>query len=355
MNITIIGAGNGGRAMAGHFAWLGHRVTLYGRSLESIPAITQTKTISLSGKINGTAVLHEVTDDISEAMSEAELVMVVTTADAHKDVAAKIAPYIRDDQIIILNPGRTLGALEFSNELQKHATNKRVFIAEAQSLIYACRAEDDNNVNIIGIKNKVLLAAYPASDTSYVLEKINQVYDCFVGVSNILSTSLENIGMLLHPSITILNAARIEKGERFYFYADMTPSVAAFISKIDRERIEVGRAFGVQLNTLSDWVSLAYEGIEGQNFYEKVLNNPAYGEIIAPTTLKNRYLLEDVPTGILPLVELARLSKVPTPLLESVLHISEVLVDQDFSINGRTLKNLGIDNLTVSELIQRFE
>jgi len=342
MNISIIGAGNGGQAMAGHFALLGHRVTLYGRNLSKISIIAETGRIHLTEAINGVGNLLTVTDDLETSLLNPDLVMVVTTADAHKKLAKQIAPFVRDNQVIVLNPGRTLGALEFSTALCQN-TSKRVYVAEAQSLIYACRAETPGNVRIIGIKDKVLLAAYPAIDTPYVCELLNNVFDCFEPAANILVTGLENIGAIFHPAVIMFNAAAIERGNLCYFYNDMTPAVAGFLEKLDQERLAIGKAFGINLKSVSEWVSFAYTGIFGDTLCEKMQNNPAYYKIQAPSKLESRLITEDVPTGILPMVELGKISGVPTPLLQSLLHISEALLERDFNVDGRTLKNLYCD------------
>jgi len=247
--------------------------------------------------------------------------------------------------VIILNPGRTLGAFEFANEVKKYS-NKKIFIAEAQSLIYACRAITPGDVRIIGKKDRVLLAAYPARDTDHVLQKVNSVYNCFIKAENVLHTSLENIGAIFHPTVLIFNAAAIERGNMFYFYQDMTHSVAEFLLKVDQERLNVGRSFGISLLSVYDWISYAYEGVIGDNLMEKMRNNPAYFNLQAPRTLHSRLILEDVPTGDLPLAELGRLTTVPTPLLNSIVQITQTLLCKDFYSEGRTLKNLGLEGIT---------
>jgi len=45
--------------------------------------------------------------------------MVVVPAFAHAFIAEECAPYLRDGQIVVLNPGRTGGALEFRHVLQE--------------------------------------------------------------------------------------------------------------------------------------------------------------------------------------------------------------------------------------------
>jgi opine dehydrogenase len=353
MNISVIGIGNGGQAMAGHFALLGHRVVLYGRDLSKISIISETKKIHLSEVINGTSHLSLVTNSLRIALRDAELIMVVTTADAHRGLAKEIAPFVKDNQIIVLNPGRTLGALDFSNALYQN-TNKRVYIAETQSLIYACRADSPGNVRIIGVKDKVPLAAYPATDTLHVLEALNSVFPCFLPARNILETGLENMGAIFHPSVILFNAAAIERGNIFYFYNDITPAIARFLETIDRERLTIGKSFGFNLKSVTEWVTYAYPGIIGDTLCDKIKNNPAYYKILAPIKLDNRLLTEDLPTGILPLIELGKISGVPTPLMESVLHISQTLLMRNFKEEGRTMKNLFPEESNVDSIIKRL-
>ena len=353
MKISIIGAGNGGQAMAGHFALLGHQVCLYNRTPENLKEIATQQRILLNEAIKGVGYLQKVTSDLKEAVENAELIMITTTADAHREIAEKIAPLVTDGQLIVLNPGRTMGAFEFGTILRK-ITNKKVFVAEAQSLIYACRAEIPGQVRVIGVKDKVMLAAYPHNDTNYVLKVVNSVFPCFVEARNVLETSLENIGAILHPSVILFNAATIERGQGFYFYNDMTPAIASFLEQIDGERLLIGDAFGIKLKSVSDWVSYAYAGISGQNLCDKIKNNPAYYKILAPNRLQSRLLLEDIPTGILPMIELGSLAKVKTPLMESVLNISQALLSIDFRQKGRTLKNLGIEQITMNKFVEHL-
>jgi opine dehydrogenase len=53
MKISIIGAGNGGHAMAGHFGQLGHEVTLYNRTIFHIRHLLENPAIILSDKLSG--------------------------------------------------------------------------------------------------------------------------------------------------------------------------------------------------------------------------------------------------------------------------------------------------------------
>lgn len=336
--------------MAGHFAMLGNDVRLFNRSLHRFGDVVRHRTIRLTEALHGEGRVTLISDSLGQVLQGAELVMVTTTADAHYSLARQMAPYMSSGQTVVLNPGRTFGAMEFRAGLAKSGS-RDVRVAEAQSLIYACRAESPGNVRVIGVKNHVMLAALPATDTDYVLDTVNRVYPCFIKAPHILATGLENIGAIFHPAVILFNAAAIERGNMFYFYQDMTPAVAEFLQALDAERLAVGLAYGLALRSVTEWVSYAYEGISGDTLLERMRNNPAYHRILAPTTLRSRLLLEDVPTGIIPMAELGMLAEVPVPLLTAVRRMTEALLGIDFTQTARTLDNLGLGSIGRSQLI----
>lgn len=353
MKIAIISAGNGGQAMAGHFGMLGHEVKLYTRNLDKISSIVNRKGVLLKDKIQGFGAINLISENIQEVIQDTELIMVTSVANAHKSIAELIAPFVQDKQIIVLNPGRTFGAIEFKNTLKKH-TDKNIYVAEAQTLLYACRAENNGEVRIIGVKDNVPIAAFPSTDTDFVLEKLNQISTSFIKAKNCFETSLDNIGCIFHPTIVMFNAAHIERGELFYFYNDMTDKIATFIEEIDKERVTIAEKLGVKVLSVSEWLSFSYLGIEGNSLCDKMKNNPAYYQILAPSSLDSRLLTEDIPTGILPLIEIAKAIDVETPLLNSVYTIISQLIQTDFSENGRTLKNLGLDGIDIYEFVNQI-
>jgi opine dehydrogenase len=160
--------------------------------------------------------------------------------------------------------------------------------------------------------------------------------------------------MIFHRCIVLLNAATIERGGSFYFYRDMTMRVAEFIQKTDAERINLGKAYGIDLISANDWVSCAYKNIQGDNLCERMRNNPAYHDIIAPASIYSRQLLEDIPMGIVPCLELAKVAGVEMPLFQSILTICSDLLGIDFLSEGRTLDKLGLDGLSVNEIIVKL-
>lgn len=351
MKISVIGAGNGGQSISGYLAMQGYEVSLYDIDSARIKALQGKGGIQLEGRIEGFGEVACITTNIAEAVRGAEIIMVTTVANAHRAVAKSIAPYVEEGQVIILNPGRTCGALVFKQTLNECGCTKRYYLGEAQTLVYACRVIEDGHVNIIGIKDEVLLSGLPSADTNYILEKIHPMYPCFAKVPNVLHTSLENIGAMFHPCVLLFNAATIERNEEFWFYRDMTEQVASFIEKFDEERLAVGEAYGIKLLSVREWIKFAYKDTEGETLCERMRNNPAYHDIKSPSTIFTRQLTEDIPTGVLPIMELGKAAGVETPLLESMIHICEALLNMDLHSNGRNLTNLGLSGKNKQEIL----
>ena len=351
LKFSVIGAGNGGQAIAGYLGLQGFEVSLYDRNLDKVEELKRLGGIFLEGRLHGFGRLRRVTSDLREAVEGTDVVMVTTVANAHKELAVQLSPFLKDGQIVILNPGRTCGALDFVNGLREAGCARRVYVAEAQTLVYACRQMTVGRVNVIGVKDEVLLSALPSTDTRHVLRVIGNAYGCFELSSNVLRTSLENIGAIFHPCVVLFNAATIERGSEFYFYRDMTPRVASFIERFDAERLAVGKAYGLNLMGVSEWISYAYKGTCGETLCERMRNNPAYYDILAPTSIYSRQLMEDIPTGVVPIMELGRAAGLEMRLFGAMVDVCSELLGVDFRKEGRTLANLGLANADKGEIL----
>ena len=154
--VAVIGAGNGGTAIAGYLASCGAKVNLCDLFPEYLEGIKSAGGIELVlEEKTSFQTLNMVTSDVSEAISGVRLIMVVTPSFTHRIIARSCAPVLQDGQIIVLNPGRTGGALEFLEVIQKEGCHKDIIVAETQTLIYSCRKVGDNKAEIYGVKKEV--------------------------------------------------------------------------------------------------------------------------------------------------------------------------------------------------------
>ena len=76
----------------------------------------------------------------------------------------------------------------------------------------------------------------------------------------------------------------------------------------------------------------------------------AYAEVKGQKTLYTRYLLEDIPMGLVPMVYLGNLLGIEVPRMEIVVKLGELLTGKDLTTSGRTLENLGLSGMTVDQI-----
>ncbi len=353
---TVIGAGHGGRAMAAHLALMGFTVTLYNRTPEHVAAIKLRRGIDLEsfdGGPRGFGRLAAVTSDMREALADAEVVMVVVPSSAHADIAKASAPYLHDGQLIVLHPGRTLGAIEFNKVLCDQGCPADVTIAEAETFIYASRSDGPAQTRIFRIKEAVPIAALPATRTASVLEALSPAYPQYIDGVSVLHTGLNNMGAIFHPALTLLNAGRIESthGDYQFYIEGVTPSVARVLETLDRERVTVAASLGIRARTAMEWLKLAYDA-DGADLNEAIHNQTGYYGIKAPTTLNHRYIFEDVPMSLVPIAALGQHYGVSVRAMDAIIRLACIIHRTDYWRRGRTLDKLGIDRLSVGELTQ---
>ncbi|MGD2252277.1 MAG: NAD/NADP octopine/nopaline dehydrogenase family protein [Anaerolineales bacterium] len=351
---AVIGAGNGGRAMAAHLALMGQKVMLYNRTPSKIEVIKQMGGVrlrSFEGGPNGFGKLELVSSDYSEVIPKADLIMVVVPSSAHADVAEKICPFLKDRQIIILHPGRTGGSIHVNSVLHQCGLKARVTIAEAETFIYASRSEGPAEARIFRIKEAVPLAALPATSTRKVLDILKPIYPEFIDGVDVLHTSLNNMGGIFHPALALLNAGWIERtGGDFQFYIDgVTKSTARVLEVLDRERVTVASAIGIRARSALEWLQISYN-VYGDSIYEAIHDQEGYYGIMAPKSLNHRYIFEDIPMSLVPLASFAKRYGVSVRGIESLIRLACFVHQTDYWSSGRTLEKLGIERMSVGEL-----
>jgi len=355
MTWAIIGGGNGGQSLSGHLAIMGFHVRLYDIIPETINAIREQGGIRVDGTVEGFGHLEFATTDLKETIQGADIIVVVAPALAHANIARACAPYLEDEQIIFIHPGATCGAIEFRKVLDDEQCQAKITLAEANSLIYACRCPEPGHAKIFGVKNQLMVAALPASQTSHVVEKLNMVFPQIYEGKSVLHTSLENPNAMMHPAPTLLNTSIIESDrEWLYYYDGITPSIGAYVEGLDKERVAIGNKLNLELMPLIPWYNIVYDA-PGETLCEAVRNNKAYAGVKGQKTLRTRYVLEDIPMGLVPMASLGRALNLPVERIETTIRLGELLLNEDLTTSGRTLKNLGLEGMSSTEIVQFAE
>lgn len=333
--IFVCGAGHQGLAMAAHLALNGVRVTLWNRTEEHIKKIIQTKRIYCEGVVNGCAQIDKVSTNIKDVFSE--VVMVTTPSSAHKDVARALAPFVTANTLIVLNPGRTFGAIEFAEVLKECGIKNLPCIAETQTIVYTCRRSGEDRASIYALKKQVKIATIKGFDINEVVDKLPHCLRNYFYPSNSLGwTSFANIGMILHCAPVLMNIGWIESdmAEFKYYYDGISPSISKFLEKMDSERMAIADACGYHVESVSEWMKNEY-GTKGLSLYDCIRNNTSYREIDAPSSIKTRYIFEDVPNGLVPIEYLGNSLGLDTRCTSTIIDLACEVTDINFREVGR--------------------
>lgn len=340
MKVTIIGAGNTGLAMAAHLSKDGHQVTLWNRSREPIETLMKSRTIHSEGIIEGSFVIDKVTDDMAEALENTDIIMITTPAFSHKSLARLIGKHLKNEPIIILNPGRTCGAIEFQTIFSRYNRKCQPTIAETQTAIYTSRKTYDDSVMIYSIKKNVLLSTFDSNQNQSIIDQLPETFKPhLMPAQSLVETSIGNVGMILHTAPLLLNTGWTENPnhEYLYYHDGITPTISNFIEKLDNERINVGKRLGSKIESTKEWMKRVYN-IKGRTLYECIQNNEAYQKITAPNTLHHRYIYEDIACGLVPLEFIGKSVGLKMAYTGLVIDLASAILDENFRRTGRNLQ-----------------
>lgn len=355
MKITVLGAGAGGTTVAFDCAAHGHEVRLFDfpQFPGNVAAIADQGGIHAGGDIEGFGPIAYSGHDIDEALKGAEFIWVVGPAFSTEPFGEAVKGRLQAGQTVIVSPGSCGGALAFKKAAGLAVEDESIRLAETHTLHYAVRLAEPGRVNVfLKLKAGNLLAALPGRHTDEILEMIADVYPGMEPASNVIQTSLQNANPVIHPAVTLANAARIEgTGGDFLFYEEgVTDSVGRVIEAVDRERIAIGERLGIKV--FSDPEMGMRQGyMLADNYGSAYREAPGFQGIGAQPQLDHRYLNEDVGYGLVFMSSLARQIGVSTPSIDAIIQFASVLMNRDYAAEAmRTPASLGIAGLSATEL-----
>jgi len=170
--------------------------------------------------------------------------------------------------------------------------------------------------------------------------------------SHAMAASLNSLNPIVHCVSTLLNAGWIDTlGKGFYLYRDgMTLSIARAIKVVYEEVASVVRAIDIKMIEYPEeafWRKSAIMGHYARVPFDK---EGVSAKISGPSSMKHRYISEDVPYGLVPTAQLARKFGVTVPIVKAIIELSSVVNQTDYRREGRSLEELGIANLSKDEL-----
>jgi opine dehydrogenase len=127
----------------------------------------------------------------------------------------------------------------------------------------------------------------------------------------------------------------------------------------DAERLALASAYGVDVPSVLGWLRQTY-GFEEPTLramFHRLTHDPSgpYQWTPTPPSMEHKYILEDVPCGLVPMTMLGRAAGLRTPVIDGLVAIASALCRRDFIAEGRTLERLGLAGQSVPDILRIAE
>ena len=325
MKISVVGGGNIGTLMAGELAYKGHEVTVCTSKPEkwdyNIDILDDSYNVLMTGTI------ANITSDMEEAVSGAELVWVVVPAELFNNTAQKMLPYVTAGQMIGIVPGSGGAEFEFRELVQKGA-----ILFGIQRVHSIARLEEyGKSVHMLGRKSKLELGSIPSAESTRISEIVSRFFD-------MPCDALPNyLCVTLTPSNPILHTARLYSMFEDYKPGVVYPRNFRFYEEWDIPSSEMLIACDNELQELCKVVPLELESVMSlRDYYEsqtaeamtaKISGIKAFKGLLSPMVQEgdswipdfdSRYFTTDFPRGLKIIKDFAAEFDVPTPNIDIV-------------------------------------
>ncbi|MCF8075493.1 MAG: NAD/NADP octopine/nopaline dehydrogenase family protein [Desulfotignum sp.] len=350
--LAVIGAGNGGFAISADLGLAGFDINLYEfpEYGDNIAHFSENTAIEITGNARvGTYVPDLVTTDIQKAIAGAKAILVATQAKAHDRLIQLLGPYLKEEQVIYLFSGYA-SSIRFSTVLKNDFGIKNVLCADVMTLPYACRKSGPTSVDVLRRTGNLGVAAFPADNTDKIFPLFEKMYPPGYKADNVMQIGLCNQNIILHPTITIMNAGAIERyNGKFNFYEHgCTPSVETVFKALDKELLDIFKALGFPEESSIDAVERRFELP-----WEEIQAIRKSWTINGFNTLNTRFITEDVPEGLVFMSSVGQYCNVPTPVCDAMITLADVTMGQDYRSSGRTMETMGLSSIK-PENLHRF-
>lgn len=388
--IAILGAGGIGKAMAADCVLAGQSVVLC--DLEPFASKTldnlQNGFRFHGNQLNkfgffreGVAKFDHITTSVGEAVKDAEIIIVALPAVGHTLFFKELIPHLRDGQIIHIFPDN-YGTLLFRKLMREMRCEKKVVVGGWSSAPYGSRIESEGpfmlpSTRIIYRAITLRGAALPMMDQEIFLESVKYIgaMDAItqglgpVGGNTVMDTGFSNVNPILHCPGVILGVGAMENygliygnnKKDFSIYCHVySPTVSKVQYAVYQEECAIASKMSVGIQPFEKEEFFSRSNILGSEYMGEGMHVP-YEEVYemalgtGPFSVNHRYLTEDIPVGCHVFHALGKKFGVETPVIDSMIHMANAMLDRDFFEEGYTLEHLGIGHMTKEQLLDYLQ
>lgn len=339
MEVGIVGAGAIGMGYAAYLIERGHTPNVWSPSGARTAFLTAGKSLKITGAIEGE--FAPSVCDTPEAVVKSDFIMFALPAYGWRSVFDQLLPLLEARHTIIMSGHLSFAALYLSKRLAERNLQIPIAVWNTTALTAKTPTTFDQ-VRIGRIRTKIDLVVIPSSLSAQGRGVCESLFgDPFTQIDDLITNALGNLNPLAHLAIALCNLTRMERGEDWLQNTNSTNSVCNLMQTLDDERLAIASAFGKSLPSMKKKME---ESLQASRLALTELTKLEIENGIdppGPKTVDTRYVLEDVPFGLVPTLLLAELAGVDVPVHRSGVVLLNACYSRDFSVENNLLPELG--------------
>lgn len=356
---AVLGCGSGGMTMAVDLGLKGFKVNLFDfpEFSANLKMVEAKGSIEAYGNLEGKVEPDVMTTDMAEAVEGADAIFLTIRAYGAERFILEAARHMEPGQVI-MNWSSYLAALRTYKGFTGLAPEDTV-LGEGAILPYFVKPTAPGVLNVFGVKAHLWAAAMPGNKTPLLMKAIKEFFPNCEAAVNVLYTSLTNPNLQVHVAPALLNTGFWEKtgGDLEFYGTLMTPKVAHVMDLIDKERIAVGKALGLELLPKPEVLKMEYGqyGVKGETMYEVYSTFASHrswrpGLSLDDFAAKTAFG-EDILYGYVFISDLGDQFDIPTKAIDTMVDLAEIVLQRDFWDEGVSTESLGLDGMTAEQIV----
>lgn len=346
--IAVLGGGTDARLFAALCLAEGAEVTLFSAYGAELEALRRASGIALrdAGPVGtyqvdrADAPSVRLTAELDIAVRAAQLIFLTGPVHKQRTYAMVLADHLSDGQVLVLAPGRSLGALETAWLLRIGGAKADITIVEAQGAPFWVRPE--GAVLHLSLCGTVAAATLPRGRRD-VLDGLARFLPNLSPCDSVLASGFADGSALVEFPALLLGGPALGSGaipipmggqplaENQSFASLIGPEQRNIVERLAAERRAVAAAFGVRdLPDTDAWIATHAGTLKGE------------GRRAIPDEAEARALLRDgVIASLVPLCSAADLAGTDVPVTRAMISLAGAILGADVASAGRRLDTIG--------------
>ena len=346
--VGIAGAGSVAMGTAALLHDNGHDPMLWSPSGKGTAALAGGGKLIANGAIDA-AFRPRVADSAEGLVRDNDVLVLALPAYGHKAVMDSMAPHVRNAQPVVISSHASLGAIYLMQLLARRGVTAPI-TAWGTTAVTA-RRQSGSEVRINTVRRLIDLCTVPDSRTQEGLALCQRLFgNRFQPRDGLLAISLSNLNPQNHMGIALGNMTRMERGETWSQGRNVTPNVGRLLEALDRERLAIASALELDVRTVFEHFHLSYHvPIASISEMNQEMHARGIGGT-GPATADSRYVIEDVPYGLVVTAALGELAGRPARLHDAGTRVLSAMYGRDFKAENDLLNALDLQRHDMRDL-----